>query len=88
MNRGCYLENIEQYNPAEDDFRSAILTLSELLPVPEIQPHSDYETLVFYTAFTLMACHLNDVAEPLFQTLTSNQKTSGEMIARCKWSLG
>ena len=66
----------------------ALEILSELLPIPVIEPREDYETVVFYAASTLMSCEQHEAAESLFQNLTSDQETSVETIARCKWSLG
>jgi len=34
-----------------------------------------------------MSCEQNDAAESLFQNLTSDQETSVDTVARCKWSL-
>lgn len=66
----------------------ALKILAELLPIPVIEPREDYETAVFYAASTLMSCEQHEVAESLFQDLTSDQETSVETVARCKWSLG
>ena len=66
----------------------ALEILAELLPIPVIEPREDYETVVFYAASTLMSCEQHEAAESLFQNLTSDQETSVETVARCKWSLG
>ena len=68
--------------------QQALEILSELLPIPVIEPREDYEAVVFYAASTLMSCEQHEAAASLFQNLTLDRKTSVETVARCKWSLG